>query len=256
MPVYEYSALNAGGKTVSGIIDADGEAAAREKLRAQKMFPVAITEAYDHREPKASGKTRRPRLFSGIGKGELATATRQLATLVGSGFPLVTAIYTLIPQAGSPALKKVLSRIKDAVEEGNSFADALAGFPEFFSPIYINMVRAGEASGTLEVVLERLAELQETRQAQRNRINAILAYPLVMTVLGSGVLVFLLVKIVPQLVSVFEDMNQALPGPTRFVIHTSAFLQSCWWILIAVAILLYFALQKFRTSISGMDTVS
>jgi len=252
MPVYEYSALNAGGKTVAGIIDADGEAAAREKLRGQKLFPVAIAEAYDRREQKTGGRWPGwPRLFSGIGKGELATATRQLATLVGSGFPLVSAIYTLIPQAGSAALKKALSRIKESVEEGNSFADALAGFPDIFSPIYINMVRAGEASGTLEVVLERLADLQETQQAQRNRITAILAYPLVMTVLGSGVLVFLLVKIVPQLVSVFEDMDQVLPVPTRIVIATSAFLQSYWWVLLAAGIVLFFGLQKFRKTLRG-----
>ncbi|ABW66855.1 type II secretion system inner membrane protein GspF [Desulfosudis oleivorans] len=252
MPVYEYSALNAGGKTVSGIIDADGETAAREKLRGQQLFPVAIAEAYDRREQKAGGRWPEGlRLFSGIGKGELATATRQLATLVGSGFPLVSAIYTLIPQAGSAALKKALSRIKESVEEGNSFADALAGFPDIFSPIYINMVRAGEASGTLEVVLERLADLQETQQAQRNRITAILAYPLVMTVLGSGVLVFLLVKIVPQLVSVFEDMNQVLPVPTRIVIATSDFLQSYWWVLLAAGVALFLALQKFRKTRRG-----
>lgn len=252
MPVYEYSALNAGGKTVSGIIDADGEASAREKLRGQKLFPVAIAEAYDRREQKTGGRWPGGlRLFSGVGKGELATATRQLSTLVGSGFPLVSAIYTLIPQAGSAALKKALSRIKESVEEGNSFADALAGFPDIFSPIYINMVRAGEASGTLEVVLERLADLQETQQAQRNRITAILAYPMVMTVLGSGVLVFLLVRIVPQLVSVFEDMNQVLPVPTRIVIATSTFLQSYWWVLLAAGAALLLALQKFRKTRRG-----
>lgn len=252
MPVYEYSALTAVGKTVSGIIDADGEASAREKLRSQKLFPSAIREAYEHREKKSGRKLSGLRLFSGIGKGELATATRQLATLVGSGFPLVSAIYALIPQAGSPALKKVLSRLKDAVEEGNSFADALAGFPDIFSPIYINMVRAGEASGTLEIVLERLAELHEKQQAQRNRITAILAYPLVMTVLGTGVLIFLLVKIVPQLVSIFSDMNQALPGPTRFVIFTSSLLQSYWWLLLAAVILLFMAFRRIRKTERGL----
>ncbi|MFZ5563422.1 MAG: type II secretion system F family protein, partial [Thermodesulfobacteriota bacterium] len=252
MPVYEYRALNAAGKTVSGIIDADGESAAREKLRGQKLFPETIREAYDHGEKKTGRKWFEPFLFSGIRKGELATATRQLSTLVGSGFPLVSAIYALIPQAGSPALKKVLSRLKDAIEEGNSFADALAGFPDVFSPIYINMVRAGEASGTLEIVLERLAELHEKQQAQRNRITAILAYPMVMTVLGSAVLVFLLVKIVPQLITVFSDMNQALPTPTRVVILVSGFLQSYWWLLLAAVVLIFLALGRIRKTEKGV----
>lgn len=252
MPVYEYTAINAKGKTVSGIIDADGEMAAREKLRAQKVFPASIKEAYDDREKKGGLNLPAFRLFAGIKASELTMTTRQLATLVGSGFPLVSAIYALIPQAGSPALRRVLSRLKDAIEEGNSFADALAHFPDIFSPVYINMVRAGEASGTLEIVLERLAEINENQQKQRNQIKSILAYPAIMTLLGGGILFFLLTYIVPQLTSIFSDMGQALPAPTRFIIAASDFLKAYWWLLIILLIGLYVAFKRIRKTPRGV----
>ncbi len=243
MPVFEYTAINARGKTISGIIDADSENAAREKLRATAVYPVTIQEAYDTAPKKEGGRFQRIRLFSRVHPNELTITTRQLATLVGSGFPLASAIYSLIPQTGSPALKKILSRVKDAIEEGNSFAEALANFPDVFSPIYINMVRAGEASGTLEVVLERLAEINENRQVQKNRIISILAYPAVMMVLGCGILAFLLIGIVPRFVSIFEDMNQVLPLPTRIIIGFSDLLAGYWWLLAGLLIGLYLVLQ-------------
>ncbi|MFP4039395.1 MAG: type II secretion system inner membrane protein GspF [Desulfosudaceae bacterium] len=249
MPVFEYTAINSKGKTVSGIIDADSENAARDKLRATAVYPVSITEAYDTGPRKRSGRLQGITLFSRVRAGDLTMTTRQLATLVGAGFPLVSAIYSLIPQTGSPALKKILSRIKDSIEEGNSFAESLSDFPDVFSPIYINMVRAGEASGTLEVVLERLAEINENRQIQKNRIISILAYPAVMMVLGFGILTFLLVSIVPKFVSIFSDMNQALPLPTRIIIVFSDFLAGYWWVLIVLLIGLYIAFRyAVRTS--------
>ncbi|MDY6904777.1 MAG: type II secretion system inner membrane protein GspF [Thermodesulfobacteriota bacterium] len=254
MPVYEYTAINAKGKTVSGIIDADGEVAAREKLRAQKVFPASINEAYDEKEKKGGLHIPAFRLFSGIKASELTMTTRQLATLVGAGFPLVSAIYALIPQAGTPALRRVLSRLKDAIEEGNSFADSLAGFPEIFSPVFINMVRAGEASGTLEIVLERLAEINENQQKQKNQIRSILAYPAIMSVLGGAILFFLLTYIVPQLTTIFSDMGQALPAPTRFIIAVSDFLKAYWWLLLISLIAIYIAFKRIRKTPRGIYT--
>jgi general secretion pathway protein F len=251
MPVYEYTAINAKGKNVSGIIDADGETAAREKLRATNVFPATIKEVYSHKEKKNGQANSSVPLFSRIKPGEMANTTRQLSTLVGSGFPLTSAIYSLIPQAKSPALKKMLSRIKDAIEEGNSFAEALANFPDTFSPIYINMVRAGEASGTLEVVLERLADIQENQQAQKNQVLSILAYPAVMTLLGCGILFFLLTKIVPEFVKMFDDMNQVLPLITRIIIVASEFLGKYWLLLLIICLGLFFILRKLSHTEKG-----
>jgi general secretion pathway protein F len=252
MPVYEYTAINAGGKTVTGIIDADNSFEAREKLRAGNIFPSSITEAYDTgRSLKKQKRFLYVRLFSGIKSRDLTSTTRQLATLVGAGFPLVSAIYALIPQTSSVALKKVLSRIKDAIEEGNSFAVALSEFPDIFPPLFINMVRAGEASGTLEIVLERLAEINENRQVQKNRMISILAYPAVMTVLGFSVLTFLLVSIVPQFISIFSDMKQALPVPTQIIKLLSDLLASYWWILLILMIGVYTVLRRLKNTTRG-----
>jgi len=198
MPVYEYKALNEKGKTVSGIIDTESALSARQKLRATKIFPTSIKEVYAEdlsTEPKSISFGR---IFSRISPSEITMITRQLSTLVGAGFPLVSAISTLIPQSKSYSFRKILSQIKDAIEEGNSFAGALSLYPETFSPIYINMVRAGETSGTLEIVLERLADTTEKTQLMINKIKSMLAYPVVMALIAAGVLFFLLAYIVPE----------------------------------------------------------
>lgn len=251
MPVYEYTAINAKGKNVSGIVDADSDTSAREKLRAGNIFPTTIREAYSRQERKTGQRLLDLRLFARVKASELTATTRQLATLVGSGFPLVSAIYALIPQAQTPALKTMLSRIKEAIEEGNSFADALACFPETFSPIYINMVRAGEASGTLEIVLNRLADISENRQAQKNQLISILAYPAIMTILGCAILMFLMVKIVPKFITMFGDMNQNLPLLTQIVVDISHFLGNYWWLLLLLGIALIIVFQKIRHTEKG-----
>ncbi len=248
MPVYEYKALNAKGKSVSGIIDTESSSTARQKLRSSQIFPIEIKEVYATQ--KESGKKSSisiSLLFSRVRQSEITMMTRQLSTLVGAGFPLVSAIATLIPQTKSIIFQKTLSQIKDSIEEGSSFASALSLYPETFSPIYINMVRAGESSGTLEIVLERLADITENQQALTNKIKSMLAYPAIMTVIGSGVLFFLLAYIVPKITTIFEDVNRVLPAPTRFLITTGDILKSFWWlflILIVVAIFCFRALRK------------
>ena len=171
MPVYDYTALDKKGKTISGIIDADGATAARQKIRAGGHYPVDLREVTDG----TTEKTERSgfslsHYFVRIRPAEVANMTRQLATLIGAGFPLVSALETLMVQFPSPALKKTIAKIKDVVVEGSSFADALAAYPSVFSPVYANMVRAGETSGTLEIVLERLADYTEARQELRQRV--------------------------------------------------------------------------------------
>jgi general secretion pathway protein F len=177
--------------------------------------------------------------------------TRQLSTLVGAGFPLVSAISTLIPQTKSNIFQKTLSQIKDSIEEGSSFASALSLYPETFSQIYINMVRAGESSGTLEIVLERLADITENQQALTNKIKSMLAYPAIMTVIGSGVLFFLLAYIVPKITTIFEDANRVLPAPTRFLISTGDILKSFWWLILILIVAVIFCFRALRKTERG-----
>ncbi len=251
MPVYEYTALDARGKTASGIIDADGAAAARHKLRATGIFPVSIKESIKTPEKKTTHIAKLSRLLTRIKPAEVAIMVRQLATLISAGFPLVSAIDALVPQTKSYRLKTILAQLKDAIVEGQSFAQALSQYPGIFSPLFINMVRAGETSGTLEIVLERLADITEKQQDLNNRIQTALAYPAFMCVIGTLVLFVLLTYIVPSITAIFADMNQVLPTPTRLLIWLSDFLKSFWWVIFIFVIAAGFALHRAKKTEKG-----
>ena len=246
MPVFEYTALDNRGKTTSGIIDAEGAQAARQKLRTSGIFPVSIKETQEAEPKKATGTFNLSARLSRIKPVEVAMMTRQLATLIGAGFPLVSALDALVPQTKSHGFKRILAQIKDLIVEGNSFARALSNYPGQFSPLYVNMVRAGETSGTLEIVLERLADITERQQALKNRIQTAMAYPIFMLLIGTAVLFILLTYIVPSITSIFAEMNQVLPMPTRILIFLSDFLKSYWWSLfiIVAAIVVFFNRMK------------
>lgn len=251
MPVYEYVALNATGRRLKGIIDADSPVIARRRLRETGVYPVRIhTAAGQHRQ--STGRSiSLAGLFRRVRAGELAAATRQLAILLGAGVPLIAALDALIAQAANPALKRRLAQVKESVNEGGSLASALTQHPKIFSPVYINMVRAGESSGSLDLVLERLAELGEHQQALRGRITASLAYPIFMFFVGACILFFLITFIVPDMVGIFREMHQTLPLPTVLLISCSKFLQNFWWTLLmgfgAGIVLLY----QLKQTVSG-----
>ena len=253
MPIYHYSALNIKGKTVTDIIDSESIAAARQKLRAINIYPTAIKEVYETESKKKAALPFFPKLFSPkVKQSEIAMMTRQLATLITAGFPLVSSIYTLIPQTGSNIFKKILSQMKDAIEEGSSFAEALSQYPDTFSDMYINMVRSGESSGTLELVLERLADITEKQQALNNRIRSALTYPVLMFFLGLLVLYFLLAYVVPRITSIFSDMGQVLPAPTRFLIATSEIFKSGWWVILLGIVFIIIGISRLKKSEKGM----
>jgi len=237
MPVYEYTGLNSSGKTMKGILDADSPVAARQKLRGSGIFPVEVKEA----PSKPSGLPSAPvslfGLLKGVKPGEISAMTRQLSILLGAGVPLVTSLEALISQITNPMLKKTMAQIKESVNEGNSLAFSLSQHPKVFSNIYINMVHSGEASGSLDVVLGRLAEFGEHQQALRGRFKAALAYPVFMSLIGTLVLFFLITFVVPNITKIFTEMHQALPLPTVVLIGVSNFLLSFWWaILLALFI--------------------
>ncbi|MGD9947580.1 MAG: type II secretion system inner membrane protein GspF [Desulfobulbus sp.] len=235
MPVFEYTALTASGKKIKGVIDADSLNAARQKIRGAGNYPVNIKEtAAKNAADKGSLFTRQ--IGQGIKQQEIHLATRQLATLLGAGIPLVPSIAGLIEQTGNRNLKTVLAQIKDAVNEGNSLTSALTSHPRLFSKIYINMVRAGEASGSLDVVLDRLAEFGENQHAIRSRVKAALLYPLFMAIVGVAVLFLLITFIVPSITSVFEGTQQALPLPTILLIAMSTILKKFWWAVLLLIV--------------------
>ena len=231
MPVYEYTALDAGGRRQKGIVDSGSIAAARQKLREADVFPVEISEASDRKREEKGGRHSAIHLFRRVGLQELSVMTRQLATLIGAGLPLVPSLSALIAQMRNPTLKTTLARIKDEVNEGNSLTQSMSHFPEVFPALYVNMVRAGEASGTVNLVLERLADFSESQQTLRTKIRSALAYPIFMFFVGGGVLFFLITFVVPNITNIFQDMHQTLPGITVLLIVVSGFLKAFWWII-------------------------
>ena len=232
MPVYEYTGLSSSGKSLKGILDADSPVVARQKLRSSGIFPVEVKEALSKPKSLPSGSLSLSILRGRVKPGEISVMTRQLSILLGAGVPLVKSLESLIAQITNPPLKKVMAEIKDSVNEGNSLAFSLSQHPKIFSNMYINMVDSGEASGSLDVVLERLAEFGEHQQVMRGRFRAALAYPIFMSVIGTLVLFFLITFIVPKITTIFSEMNQTLPLITIVLIKVSLFLLSFWWIIV------------------------
>lgn len=258
MPVYDYTAYDAKGKTISGIIDADGAAAARQKIRTSGYYPVELREVVDG-VAQAGDRGRRPfaQRFTRIRPVEVSIMTRQLATLIGAGFPLVSALDSLISQTNKPALKKIVAGIKESVVEGTPFAKALGKYPNIFSSIYVNMVDAGESSGTLEIVLERLADIMEKQEALKNRMITAMIYPILILMISAVIISFMLIYVTPKIMSMFESLKQELPLPTQILIAISELFQSYWWALVLLVIAALLGLRAIGKSKEGrrwMDT--
>ena len=215
MAVYAYKGLNERGRSVNGIIDADTPKTARLKLRKTGIFPTELTE--HERDDSATGLSRLANLnvnfgqyFERVTPQELAMITRQLSTLVGAGLPLVDCLSALIEQLDTARVKRVFSQIREQVTEGGTLADALKAHPRVFSDLYVSMVRAGEASGALDVVLLRLADYTEAYAKLRDKVRSALTYPILMAIVSGGILFALLTFAVPQITRIFSETGQEI----------------------------------------------
>jgi len=247
MPVYEYTALNPGGKKIKGTLEADSIRTARQKLRVQNIFPTDIKESL-----KASTeKTKDVKKFFASDKvslKQLTLATRLLATLSNAGLPLVSALLALSEQVDSPALKRVVVVIKERVEQGSSLAKALGVYPKVFPRLYINMVASGEASGALDTALENLADYYEAQLELRRKVSNALFYPILMFFFCIIVVIALVTFVVPNIVEIFVKQKVALPLPTRIVIFISDMVIGYWWLMLAgVIIAVFYTKQRYST---------
>ncbi len=232
MPVFAYRGLAANGRSVAGVIDADSARAARGKLREIGVFPIDLAEEAGRARGGRSLRSLMPAMRRRIPPTELALMTRQLGALLGAGVQLVEALGALSEQSTRPAVRKMLSQVREAVREGASLADSLTAHPEIFSDLYVGMVRAGEAAGALEAVLERLAEYSERQAEFVAKVRGALTYPIIMMCVGLAIMGFLVSYVVPQIATIFQQQHAALPAMTRMLISLSNFLTGYWWLLL------------------------
>jgi general secretion pathway protein F len=217
MPLYEYKGFNASGKAAKGVRDAETPKALRAQLRRDGVF---ISEVKEAKVEKKQGSTKA--LSSGkVNVRVLAVVTRQFAVLIRSGIPLVPALTALAEQVEDERLARVLADVKGRVNEGASLGDAMAAHPRTFSNIYVNMVRAGESSGALDVVLERLADFTEGQAELKSKVIGALIYPVVMVIAGALVMFGLFIFVVPRITKIFSSAEAQLPLLTRTLIGLS-----------------------------------
>ncbi|HXD07897.1 MAG TPA: type II secretion system inner membrane protein GspF [Burkholderiaceae bacterium] len=232
MPAYRFEAVDAAGKSTTGLLEADNARAARSQLRAQSLVPLEV--ALVAAQPTATGTLRMGRrVFNSTG---LAIWTRQLAGLVGSGLPLERALTALADEASDPRQRELMAQLRAEVNAGSPFARALAGAPREFDEVFRAVVGAGEQSGQLGVVLERMADDLEERQALRAKLIGAALYPAIVSLVAVVIVVFLVTYVVPQVASVFAGSKRALPFLTSAMLAISAFLRGYGWLLlIAIA---------------------
>lgn len=249
MAVYEYIGIDKSGKKIKGLKEADSAKALRISLRHNNIFVTSIKEAAGGVVTGSTGKIglkteiNFQRLFESISVETIALATRQLATLLQSGVPMVESLRALIEQVDNQAFKRVLSQVRADVNEGLSLAAAMEKH-KCFTNVYVNMVRAGESSGALELVLERLADFTEGQSRLRSKVIGALTYPAVMIFVAIMVVVILMTTVVPKITAIFANAKVQLPFITRMLILFSSLLSSYWWLLIIILGLL--ALGLFR----------
>ncbi len=244
MPVYKYKAINEKGRTIQGVLDAESPKSATEKLKRQGIFLSSLNEV----------KKEKPRsfsLFRGVSTSELALTTRQFSTLISAGLPLEASLVALSEQTEDARLGPVLTQVRDRVSDGSSLANALNEHPTVFSGLYVNIVRAGEASGTLDLVLLRLADFLEKQQALRSRVRSALAYPIFMFFIGTGVLFFMMSYVIPRIAKIFEESRKALPLITELLIGFSSFLSQNLFVLLIGSISLLFLIYRLTKTERG-----
>lgn len=249
MPVYQYQGYRSDGGPATGIIDAENVKVARLKLRKEGVYPTDVVE-----QGQTSGRTpatTRTKPSRVIGRTSVLTAndlsllTRQFATLLVAGLPLVDALGVLVDQAEKKPIKSLLADIREQVRGGKALSIVLETYDKDFSPIYVHMVRAGEASGALDQILFRLAEFLEKQQALRTKVTNAMLYPVIMLIIGTVILFFLITFVVPKITQVFAQQKQALPWPTVALMSTSQVFSDYWMVLIGLVLAGIYGIRRF-----------
>jgi len=256
MPKYFYHALNKEGKQQMGVVDAESQALAINDIRSLGLYPTRVREATkrDEKRARKEKKGLDELYFGGVKQKEIMVMTRQLSTLIDAGLPLLRSLNVLIAQLKPCKLRDILREVAQDIQSGGTFADSLSKHPKQFDRLYVNMVRAGEVGGMLEVVLQRLAIFMEKRAALIRRVRGAMIYPIAVLLIAAGIVAFLLVKVVPVFAEIFEEFGGELPAPTKFLIACGDFMLYKWWILVVVinSIIIAFKLSRKSKAVNRM----
>jgi general secretion pathway protein F len=252
LSVFEYRGIQvASGKAVKGYRDAENARALRQLLRRDGVLLTAASEENEQKQAKARRSLdllaflRQPRT------ADVAVMTRQLATLVRAGVPLLESIAALTDQVENEQLVRILRTIRESLNEGTSFAKSLEQHPKAFPALYVNMVAAGEASGTLEAVLERLADFMEGQTRLRGKVTSALAYPLLMAGVGVIMVSVMMIGVVPKVTTVFDNLGQTLPWYTRLLIFVSDVVAAYWWLLAGLIAIAIYVFRRWKKTPAG-----
>ncbi|HOW97549.1 MAG TPA: type II secretion system F family protein [Kiritimatiellia bacterium] len=249
MAKFSYTALDAKGRETQGEIEADNQTSALSKIREKGLFPTQVADAAAKPAKKKATKgaggmmkmeLRMPAFLSRVKTKQLMVWTRQLATLVNAGLPLLRGLRVLTKQEKNPLLKRTVSEMAESIESGSTFAEALAQHPRIFNKLFVNMVKAGEVGGVLDVVLLRLAEFMEKAQKIKSKVVSAMVYPVVVLIMAGSILTFLMIFIVPKFQDIFADLleGEQLPGLTRMVLSVSKTMTSRLPIVVGIVVIL------------------
>lgn len=249
MPIFEYKGLNKSGKNVKGTIDADNIRTAKMRLKKQNVYVVQIADK--SKKKRRSGKKAK-NISGSVGVGDLALMTRQLATLLKANIPLVDSLQAVSEQVENPTLSEILAEARNNVNEGGALSKSLGRHKKVFDKIYISMVEAGEMSGTLDIILLRLAEFTESQNELSSKVRSAMMYPAIMMIVTIGILAFLFVYIIPQITVIFESQpGLTLPWYSELIINISDYLINYWYAIVMAAIALYIIFRAWKNSESG-----
>ena len=254
MPTFQYTAVNAQRQNKTGTVDAANATEASNQIKAMGLFPTKISELQTDAPAVAGKKVKKG---ASIKSKSLSVFTRQLATLIGAGLPLLRSLTTLQKQEKNPVLKSTMAGLATSVEGGGTFSEALTQYPGIFNKLFVNMVKAGELGGVLEIVLTRLAEFQEKSEKIKGKVVSAMFYPVVVLFIAISILTFLLVFIVPKFQQIFTEMlgGKPLPALTQFVINASDFLKHHYIIVFGIIGALVVAFNVFKSSKAGQIVI-
>ena len=256
MPTFKYEALDTSGAEVKDSVEASNEEEAQQKVKAMGYFVTKLTATAGGKggaktKKKKGGKSRKTFVIGGVKAKQLVTFTRQFSTLQDAGLPVLRSLRILERQMKPSALKNAMIDVVDDVESGAALSEAMGKHPKAFSKLYVNMVRAGEAGGALEVILQRLADFLEKAQSLKSKIIGAMVYPAVVIFVAVAILTFIMIAIIPKFKKIFDEFGMTLPWATQTLIKVSVWMENYWWTIPLFPVSLYFLAKLIRLSRAG-----